>query len=380
MRTARFASGGLPAKIGLVLMAGSVLICPNDFAINAHQLKAAPAYNVLSPVTQANLAVFPVVTNAIHDTHIFLTLDQGLRSGQVIVTETGASSGFVRPHPTTPVWRDRVYPGSGIGAQVNRLMLVNNSDRPLLLLAGEIVTGGKQDRIVGKDRIIPAKSDPIDLSVFCVEPHRWTARSAHFGNLDFAMAQPSIRLKAMADKNQGAVWNEVAKSRARIAAATPLAATQIESTSSYAGAMDNSFVQRRLDEIATPIEHSYEGLIKQLRARNAVGAVVAVNGHIVWSDIFASPSLFEKYWPKLVRSYAAEAVDVSWSTSKWPSAPSTADAQAFIGEFTAGRQSVESEPGVYRQTEIMGTDFDAFVLTSLLPGTGFDVHVAKMRD
>jgi len=33
---------------------------------------------------------------------------------------------------------------------VNRLVLVNNSKRPLLLLAGEIVTGGKQDRVIGK--------------------------------------------------------------------------------------------------------------------------------------------------------------------------------------------------------------------------------------
>ena len=60
-------------------------------------------------------------------------------------------------------------------------MLVNNSKRPLLLLAGEIVTGGKQDRVIGKDRIVPAESDPVDLSVFCVEPGRWVATSEHFG-------------------------------------------------------------------------------------------------------------------------------------------------------------------------------------------------------
>ena len=67
------------------------------------------------------------------------------------------------------------------GAQVNQLVLVNNSKRPLILLAGEIVTGGKQDRVIGKDRIIPAESDPIDLGVFCVEPGRWTGSSDRFG-------------------------------------------------------------------------------------------------------------------------------------------------------------------------------------------------------
>jgi hypothetical protein len=63
------------------------------------------------------------------------------------------------------------------GARVNQLALINNSDRPLLLLAGEIVTGGKQDRVVGRDRIIPAHNEPVALDVFCVEPHRWTGVS-----------------------------------------------------------------------------------------------------------------------------------------------------------------------------------------------------------
>lgn len=51
-----------------------------------------------------------------------------------------------------------------------KLVLVNNSKRPLLLLASEIVTGAKQDRIIGKDRLVPLESDPVDLRVFCVEP------------------------------------------------------------------------------------------------------------------------------------------------------------------------------------------------------------------
>ena len=56
------------------------------------------------------------------------------------------------------------------------------------------------------------------------------------------------------------------------------------------------------------MQQSYTQLIHQLRDRNAVGVVVAVNGEIIWADIFASPSLLEKYWSKLVRSYAAEAM------------------------------------------------------------------------
>jgi hypothetical protein len=42
------------------------------------------------------------------------------------------------------------------------------------------------------------------------------------------------------------------------------------------------------------------------------------------------------------------------------------------------REMIESEPGVYRHAEITGDAFKVFELTSLLPKTGFDVHLAKM--
>src|SRR5438552_10984371 len=133
-------------------------------------------YQVLDPIRHGNLTIFPVVTSSSHDTHAFLTLDEGLRSGDVIVSESGNISPLGRPRRRDGVWRE---PHSD-GAQVNQLVLVNNSKKPLLLLAGEIVTGGKQDRIIGKDRLVPAESDPIDLSVFCVEPGRWVAASGNY--------------------------------------------------------------------------------------------------------------------------------------------------------------------------------------------------------
>src|SRR5690348_6578831 len=154
---------------------------------------AGSRYSVLDPITHGNLTVWPVVTSDVHDSSQFLTLDEGLRSGEVVVTEASQSAGLIRRHGT-PLPRTT-------GAEVNRLVLINNSKRPLLLLAGEIVTGGKQDRVIGKDRIVPPESDPVDLSVFCVEPGRWVGSSAKFG-APMAMVQPSIRAKAMADKDQ----------------------------------------------------------------------------------------------------------------------------------------------------------------------------------
>jgi ARG/rhodanese/phosphatase superfamily protein len=368
-------------KTGAALVFTTAAILAFATHTNGGQEKlAGSGYRILPPTTQDNLTIFPIVTESTPDAHFLLTLDEGLRSGQVVVTEEGGSPGLVRPRRPAPgPFPQRQFPPRG-GAEVNRLLLMNNSDRPLILLAGEIVTGGKQDRVVGKDRIVPAHSEPVDLGVFCVEPHRWVERTSLFGGLGFSMAQPSVRLKAMAEKDQQAVWNEVAKSKAAVAQTLPApAARELEGTSSYAVAMANGAVQERVQAVAMPIERSYDKLMRELRAQKAVGAVVAVNGEIVWADVFAGAPLLEKYWSKLIRSYAAEAVA---ARSPWihpVSMPSVKEAQAFLDDFSATHESIESEPGVYRNTEMIGQDFDAFVLTSLLPGAHFDVHVAKMR-
>ena len=342
------------------------------------QARTAPSspvsgYKVLAPIRQGNLTIFPVVAPKSHDTGEFLTLDEGLRSGEVMVTESGSIRPMVRrPHPMPPQ-----YPYEG--ARVNQLVLLNNSKRPLLLLAGEIVTGGKQDRVIGKDRLVPAESDPIDLGVFCVEPGRWVGTSSKFAPPPpgTGFVAPSVRGKAMADKDQEKVWAGVRRSQSAMAAALPAPVqAQVEGTTSYARVMQNAEVQKRVDAVASPMETSYRSVIKQLKDQNAVGVVVAVNGEIVWADVFASTELLQKYWPKLVRSYAADAI-VSQAKSKQPS---EAAAQSFLDDLDGRHETVDSEPGLYRHTEITGDGFKAFELTSLLPKTGFDLHVAKMAD
>jgi len=140
--------------------------------------------------------------------------------------------------------------------------------------------------------------------------------------------------------------------------------------------MDNDEVKQRVDAVAVPIEQSYLGLMRELRERNAVGVVVAVNGRMIWADLFASTALLEKYWPKLIRSYAAESLTQSRTSGR----PDAKDAQAFLDDFGARHQVEETEPGVFRRTELTGSDFTAFALTALLPGTGYEVHIAKMVD
>ena len=315
---------------------------------------------VWPPITHGNLTIFPVVGGADYDTSHFLTLDEGVRAGSVVVAEQGSIQGLVRRG--TPVNRHS-------GAEVNQLVLVNNSDRPLLLLAGEIVTGGKQDRVIGADRLVPPKSDPIDLSVFCVEPGRWVGQSEHFGSLKSQMAQPSVRVPAMAAKNQQQVWNQVAAARdaARAQAGAPPSAA---GSTSYAVTMAAPQVQEKIDSVAG----NYDSILRELRKSGAKGVVVAINGNLVWADLFASNDLLSRYWQKLARSYAAESLTNV-------SAKGHADqksAQAFLDHLSGNREIIETEPGLYRRAEVTGDGYKVFTLTALTAKTEFDVHVAKM--
>jgi hypothetical protein len=214
------------------------------------------------------------------------------------------------------------------------------------------------------------------------------------------MLAPAVRARAMNQKSQEQVWAEVRHSQMAMALATNPGAGDVAAstpgaaggsaggvvgwlerggtvgappTSSYARVMQQPVVAQKVDSVAAPIEEGYRSLMSQLREQSAVGVVVAVNGQIVWADIFASTDLLQRYWPKLVRSYAAEAVVTN---TKWSDAGEKS-AQAFVDTLAGGHQAVESEPGLYRQTEVRGDGFRVFELTSLLPKTGFNLHIAK---
>ncbi|MGO9405323.1 MAG: ARPP-1 family domain-containing protein [Terriglobales bacterium] len=370
------------AVAGIVLLVVTAVVVP--CLLQAGEVTPAAGYSLLGPIRSGNLTVFPVVAGWSYDTAQFLTLDEGLRSGEVVVTEADQARGLIRRRPGEP---PIAHPMHILNAQVNQLVLVNNSKRPLLLLAGEIVTGGKQDRVIGKDRIVPAESDPVDLSVFCVEPGRWVPTNGKYEfssaagpvpNTPGLLAAPVVRSKAMAAKDQQQVWDSVRTSQRAMSEAVEVAggAPEVNATTSYARVMDNKEVQKEVDKVAEPVERNYESVIRQLRDKNAVGVVVAVNGEIVWADLFASTQLLQKYWPKLVRSYATEAV----VTRAKGGEASLKDAQRFLNDLEGRHETAEAEIGLYRQTEITGDGFKVFELTSLLPRTGFAVHVAKMAD
>src|SRR5581483_1267888 len=151
----------------------------------------APGQKVLAPIQFKQLTIFPVVQQAAApvDTTQYLTLADGLKARLVKVTEDKG------------------------GAQVNRVTVANLSAKPLLLLGGEVILGGQQDRILGKDTILPAHEE-MSLEVFCVEHGRW---SGHGGfTASGGIVDGKARLRARFESNQQAVWDEVAKKNAAL--------------------------------------------------------------------------------------------------------------------------------------------------------------------
>ncbi len=162
-------------------------------------------WRLLDPITYENLTVFPVVSSSGYDTGGFLTLEEGLSRGEVIVREQGAET-MIRDRDGRSV---RPAVQNYGGPSVNQLVLVNRGKQPLLLLAGELVSGGKQDRIIAKDRIVPPGADPLPLDVFCVEHGRWSS-GAQFSAAK-TIVHPSVREQAALKKSQTDVWDAVTR-------------------------------------------------------------------------------------------------------------------------------------------------------------------------
>jgi hypothetical protein len=294
---------------------------------------ARPEWRLGAPVTHNNLMVFPVLADETHNTEEFITLDEGLRSGKVTVTEIGANgrSQAIRSNQR-----------SDDHAEVNRLMVTNNSGKTLVLIAGEIVIGGKQDRIVGHDCLVSSSNKPVPLDVFCVEHGRWQAAAAvgqgqgtvetvdHFASS--VIASPQVREKAQAYKDQSQVWSEVAK------------AERANGVSSSTGTLNKVYNDKQVN---AKLEAFDKALGTKLIGKNIVGAVVAIGDEIVSADVFANSALFQAYWPKLLKSYALQAV----SSGKSVSQPvDRASAEAFLARADAASSSAGKD-GVYRLSE-----------------------------
>jgi hypothetical protein len=362
----------LTALSTIVTCGGLALVCAAP-----HTAKPASHpegdWRILDPVTYENIAIFPVVSSSSQDTSSFLTLEEGLASGEVIVSERGAGGlvrnrGQLRP-PATPQYDS--------GASVNQLVLINRSKRPLLLLAGELVSGGKQDRVIAKDRIVPPGADPLPLDVFCVENGRWTGSSLQF-TTSKVIVHPSVREQAAVKQKQAEVWAAVSGGSTAAAppSAPPSAQPRLSSnaladaisseapTQSYRKIYESTRVGGSVDTFVDQVQRRFARATSALKGEHVVGVIVAYGGEVAWSDIFASGDLFRQYWSKLLRSYAVEAL--ARPTLRETASPD--DAREFLRRPN-GREVQETEAGVYRWREITQGPLALIELDALHPKT-----------
>jgi hypothetical protein len=265
-----------------------------ELSLDAHK-------TALAPITFENLTIMPVVSSAAQAAPSYLVLDEGMKAGKVRVIETGD------------------------GGSVNELVLHNRADQPLFLMAGEVIIGGKQDRIIGKDTVIPAKSRQT-IPVFCVEHGRWSGRKAEFSTAQ-TLAHTELRKKAKYS-DQSEVWSEVESKNAK---------RLVENeTDTYRRVATDQSVKRAIADYDSNIGKALRGLADR---KDMVGFVVALNGEIVAIETFGSPTLFRKLEDKLLRSYYVEAVDRPAEPGKAGKAPSPSDVQEFRTKAGRSKQA-----------------------------------------
>ncbi|MEM7372265.1 MAG: DUF6569 family protein [Bacteroidota bacterium] len=184
----------------------------------------------------------------------------------------------------------------GSGARVNTLMIENTSSDSIFLMAGEVVKGGKQDRVLAQDVVLPPNSGQVDLSVFCVEHSRWRVKEGDSAVFDgyFGVASNRIRKVAVVDKNQSMVWKNVdvvtKKNQAMTHTKTLTALTQSEEYQEQLQAYEAYFV-------------------RELRSRRRCVGFVGVTGdQIIGMDVFATPDLFQNQMTHLLHAYITETI------------------------------------------------------------------------
>ena len=230
---------------------------------------------VKKPTIHEHLAIYPVFRKVAFDIEDYLTLDEAQRMKVIIINERESGS--------VPV-----------------VVIRNAGSKPIYIMAGEIIIGGKQDRMVSHDvLILPGKI--IEVSVRCVEHGRWHGKSHEFKS-GGAVGIGSVRT-ALQFKSQQAVWDEVAKACEK---------NQVGSESGTYGAMLSS------DEIENRSKSFLAAMEKGLKEKEMVGLIMALNGEIVCVDIFTNPKFFAKVKGKLVKAYVLDAISAEMANKEVP--------------------------------------------------------------
>jgi len=250
------------------------------------------------PHLHANLAIY-FVHGLSAAGPVPLTLTEALVKGKAQVIETG---------------------------QVNELKIENTGDEEVFIQAGDMVKGGRQDRVLTVSLLLPPRSGLIPIASYCVEPGRWTARGSEdatrFTSASEAMpsrraliimaAPPSAESVGLAGGQrkhgsdtagrQQQVWDSVAKIQADLSAGLNARVSAPQSVTSLQLSLEHT----KLKEAQTAYVAAIEA--QGLKDDDVVGYVAAVNGKTVSANIYPSNGLFRKTWPKQLAAVVTEAI------------------------------------------------------------------------
>lgn len=259
-----------------------------------------------NPEIHGNLAIYPVTCETAKLPGV-LTLDQALKEGGLKIAEVGE------------------------GGSVNTLRVENAGQSAVYIMAGEILSGAKQDRILQHDLWLPAQSGKVEVACYCVEHGRWRYNAEGGGGKDFSSKATVANLQVRADgremKSQGAVWDSVSGTQTRGGYAAP--------TSSLNAAYDDVKVKAEIDDLVGP----FADLVS--RNPNMTGVVVQVGDDLLAADCFSDRKLMNQLWPKLLKSYALEAN----TRGKGKPAAKTEAARRFLLNAAAAEPTRQSTPG-----------------------------------
>ncbi|MFP2930261.1 ARPP-1 family domain-containing protein [Pyxidicoccus sp. 3LG] len=225
-------------------------------------------YEAGAPVLAYNLAVVPLHTRKAPPYDDYTVLEEAQAAKKVSIRELD-DNGTVR-----------------------ELRVHNRDERPLYLVGGELLLGGKQDRMVQNDVVLdPGERQKVP--VFCVEQGRWNGQSLAFQPA-LAVAHPDLRRAALFSE-QGAVWGEVARKSEVSGVSSP--------TGTYRRVFQDAGLRERIGRYLDEIQ-------KQLpRDERMAGLAVAINGELEVVDVFDSPKLYSKLERKLLASYVLAALE-----------------------------------------------------------------------
>jgi hypothetical protein len=272
--------------------------------------------------TFRNLSVLALLGDDDRDTR-YLTLDEALAQGSVQVVEVSE------------------------GGHIPELRIVNDGGLPVLLLDGEELVGAKQNRVINLTLLAPARQTRV-IPVSCFESGRWHHVSPSFAaspRAQFAEGRAGGRRTS----DQQDVWSLIADKSARLGTLSDTAAmsAMFESCHTTVEAFVAAF---------TPVE-------------GQVGGVFFVNGRAAGVELFDVPGTWRTLAPKLLRSYALDALDRTDSPVAFDAA---ADAAALIRALTTSQASIFPAVGFGEDVRFDG----AGVLGAALVGVGKAIHVS----